>query len=258
MLYLAKWETENSVLRNPALTIAETLGKIQLVMKNLNFLKYGFPIYLGALILIVIGLLNGSRFIFRIYPTLICISGILVLISIVLNTENDKNVLAVAKFFSFFLFLGIFFLFFLPRDLLFSNVGIDPNITHKTPINNLPKEKLDSLKSTIDDLPYFELTGSLGSYTALFNQNIPKKGSIYLKIYDAVGNIELAPARIPKGTKKWVKTPGQQFLQIPFTQYDGAFLCFFIARIELWLNPIDAENDIKLAEQNFKVDGWIR
>lgn len=165
--------------------------------------------------------------------------------------------MATSKFISFFLLLGTFFTFCWPRDLLFSNIGIAPNIDYEEPIK-LNETQIDSLLNYQTSQDVFKLSGSLGIYTAYISTEIKEPGIFYLKAFDAKGNIELSPNRISKQTETRIEEKGSHTIEFRFTQYDGVWESFFIGRIELWFKPTSKENGKKLLEKNFKIDGWVR
>mgnify|MGYP001151872134 CR=1 FL=1 len=226
-------------------------------MKKFEVFEYGFIIFISSLILIVIGLFNGIRLVFHLYPYLLLLGSFFAFMSMVISTKKRNYLIATSKFISYFILLGSFFVFFWPRDLLFSRIGIASDIKYENPTNYSLKQ-VDSLSQINTSNPFFGLSGSFGSYTAYINTQITEAGIYYLRVFDAKGNIELAPYRIPKKTERRIKETGFKTLQITFTQYDGVWESFFIGRVELWFKPNSKSNGKKVLAKNFKIDGWIR
>ncbi len=97
--------------------------------------------------------------------------------------------------------------------------------------------------------------GQPGMYKSVIWTNLKEEGKLYLKAYDAINDFELE--RISEKTILTIH-PNEQPISQEFTNYDGVWERYYLARFEVWFKPTNGSEDKKIGEQIFKVEGWIR
>ena len=92
------------------------------------------------------------------------------------------------------------------------------------------------------------------------NQGEP--GYIYLTAYEVIYGTELSAGRLKGRSSKragWSDDPEELFLYNPeFTIYEGNWGEYYAARFEAWFVPDSGEDERKILEKVFKIEGWQR
>lgn len=207
-------------------------------------------------ILTTIGVLNGSRLVFKIYPYL----AIIIYISIVSSSLIIKWYLAVAQLFIAVFIVLIFYFIFEPSDILFSNLEIPSNIEYKHPIELQTRNSADSILSLKKNDSEFIIAnyGRPGIYKSFIFINPKESGTIFLKAFEVVGNIELSRYRLRKRSKINVKQNDNKAYSQEFTIYEGVWGHKYVARFELWFISENRQKEYKLSEELFLIEGWIQ
>lgn len=212
------------------------------------------------LIFTIVGLLNGSRLIFKIYPYYTAVICISILISFFKVLFTKKWYLAIVQLVTGIIIIFIFFIMFYPRDILFSHLAIPNNIDYKIPLELQTKNSVDSILNLKISKRKFSIAnyGQPGQYKSFVFINPKENGSVFLKAFDAVGNIELSEDRLKKRTKLTVKKGEPRIYSQEFTIYDGIWGSKYVARFELWFSSYDKQKEYKIDEEFYLIEGWIR
>lgn len=218
--------------------------------------KFSFLILIGLITLIVFGLVQGSAFIFIIYPYALSISSLLVLISVVRGLTKKKWITSVLQLIGLPLAILIFYVMFYPRDLYFSHLTIPADITYKQPYKIYSKANLDTLFNHERSNFRMELNGELGRYQSFIWAKPTEEGILFLRAFDAIHNFELE--QISRQTEMTVDNRNRSIYSHDLTIYDGVWGSYYLARFEVWFKPNNSRNEQKIGEQVFKIEGWIR
>lgn len=155
---------------------------------------------------------------------------------------------------SFFLYyyVSIFFLFS-PPDYYGANKTIPNGIEIYKPIDNEPTkaefEKYDLILSS---------STQPGIYNYYTDKKLTELGNFYIKAFEITSNDKLSEDRIKIRSKVKVETLEPKIYSGEFTIYEGSWGDKYGARIELWFKPLNRNNDYKIAERNYIIEGWMR
>ena len=102
-----------------------------------------------------------------------------------------------------------------------------------------------------------------GMYNVFAHVNAKEAGFAYLKVYEATKNTPLSSHSIKAKSKKVMDfsedNNNLKFLyERSITIYEGDWGVYYPARFELWFVPDSEQDERKLIEQIFKVEGWMR
>lgn len=101
-----------------------------------------------------------------------------------------------------------------------------------------------------------------GMYNVYANINHKEAGYVYLKIFEATKNTPLSTDRIKYKSAKVMDFSEDESLKLLYessiTIYEGDWGVYYPARFELWFVPDSGQEERKLIEQIFKVEGWMR
>jgi len=113
-----------------------------------------------------------------------------------------------------------------------------------------------------------------GSFIELFEQGQPgiygvrvwanpeESGMIYIKAFEVTKNTPLSVSRLKKYSNEWIgysDDKSELFLTNgKITIYEGDWGDPYAARFEVWFNPDSGEEERKLLEKVFKIEGWQR
>ena len=101
-----------------------------------------------------------------------------------------------------------------------------------------------------------------GIYNAAIRCNPGEPGQLYLTAFEITQGIELSKRRLRERSNEfvgWSDDPRELFLaEVHFTIYEGDWGQFYGARFEVWFQPDSGEDDRKLLESNWKIEGWMR
>lgn len=215
--------------------------------------------YIGILIFYVIGLRNGSRLIFKVFPFVTTILGFALSVSIFKILFSRKWYTVIVQLLIGLLSTLVFIVMFNPRNLLFSNLDIPEDIECTKPIEMNSKTNIDSLLNLneYNKKLFLVSCGQLGMYKVFTKLKIKEDGQIYLKAYEDVGNIQLSAAKLRARTKTNIFKDQIIDYTPEFTIYEGAWESYYVGRIELWFIPSSGK-EYKLNEELFLIEGWIR
>lgn len=101
-----------------------------------------------------------------------------------------------------------------------------------------------------------------GLYKYNFWTSKIENGTIYLKAYEITQNHTLSTSRLPKASSVKVFNPTDSIIRFStishFTIYEGDFGKPYAARFEVWFKPDSGEQERKLFEKNYRIEGWQR
>ncbi len=120
-------------------------------------------------------------------------------------------------------------------------------------------ESADSLN--IDS--YLQIQNDIqgGMYLYDFYYGALPAGEIYLKCYEVAENLPLSEERILEASKVSIEhsTSFKQLVSRQrFTIFEGEWGDYYAARIEVWHRDADTQQEQKLYEKVYRVEGWMR
>lgn len=120
-------------------------------------------------------------------------------------------------------------------------------------------ESADSLN--IDS--YLQIQNDIqgGMYLYDFYYGALPAGEIYLKCYEVTENLPLSEERILEASKVSIEHStsfNQLVSKQKFTIYEGEWGDYYAARIEVWHRDADTQQEQKLCEKVYRVEGWMR
>ena len=120
-------------------------------------------------------------------------------------------------------------------------------------------ESADSLN--IDS--YLQIQNDIqgGMYLYDFYYGALPAGEIYLKCYEVTENLPLSEERILEASKVSIEhsTSFKQLVSKQrFTIYEGEWGDYYAARIEVWHRDAYTQQEQKLCEKVYRVEGWMR
>ncbi len=114
-----------------------------------------------------------------------------------------------------------------------------------------------------DGQPFRLLEGMQpGIYGVLYSLNPGEPGVVYLKASEVTKGTRLSEERLRQASATrmtWSDDPAERFgAKAGFTIYEGDWGKPYAARFEVWFKPDSGKPERKLAERNFKIEGWQR
>lgn len=214
--------------------------------------------YIGLQIVHILGLKFASSFVFKLFPFLLVPVAVSIAISSLVILVKHKWYTAVGQLFVG-LFIVIFFYVLNPRDAYFLSLKIPDNIEYKVPLDLKTQNSTDSIMTLSQKHGEFIIANYAqgGHYKIFIWVNPKEEGRIYLKAFEEKGNIPLSADRLRDKTETKVINDELKCYSSEFTIYEGAWENYYIARIEVWFNPINGD-DYKLNDELYRVEGWIR
>lgn len=120
-------------------------------------------------------------------------------------------------------------------------------------------ESADSLN--IDSYLQIQNDFQGGMYLYDFYYGALPAGEIYLKCYEVTENLPLSEERILEASKVSIEhsTSFKQLVSKQrFTIYEGEWGDYYAARIEVWHRDAYTQQEQKLCEKVYRVEGWMR
>jgi hypothetical protein len=104
-------------------------------------------------------------------------------------------------------------------------------------------------------------SGQPGMYQYIFRTAKIESGTIYLKAFEITQDEELSTEYLEENTLTRVNNPSDSIVHYSspniFTIYEGDWGKYYAARFEVWLRPSSGENERKIFNKNFKIEGWM-
>ncbi|QIF02591.1 hypothetical protein [Roseimicrobium sp. ORNL1] len=99
-----------------------------------------------------------------------------------------------------------------------------------------------------------------GTYEVVYALNPGEPGWVYLKAFEVTKGTPLSVANLEDASTTrllWSSNPAERFgAKAGFTIYEGDWGQPYAARFEVWFRPLSGKSKRKLAERNFKIEGW--
>ena len=131
---------------------------------------------------------------------------------------------------------------------------------------NLPLEEGEELPCPVDSTAqktWLQIWNYIqgGTYVYDFHYPALEEGEIFLRCYEATGNIPLSSERISLASR--VSVPSTtSFSRVVekqrFTIYPGDWSDCYAARVKVWHRDAKTGNERKLLEKVYRVEGWQR
>ncbi len=120
-------------------------------------------------------------------------------------------------------------------------------------------EELDSLGDKSFQL-YNSFQGGLYEYDLWLNTM--DSGTVYLRAFEITNNTELSESRLKERSSIRIFDTGGQVYRFGtdshFTIYEGDWEQFYGARFEVWFEPDNGDEEYKILEKNYVIQGWMR
>ncbi|MEZ4842952.1 MAG: hypothetical protein R3A43_01735 [Bacteroidia bacterium] len=161
-----------------------------------------------------------------------------------------------------FVFIFVVTIFLLTADFLLNgdhyadDLVIPEGIQLDTPITS----RYFTPKITQPDLILYNFDQP-GIYQYDFWYGKIDSGSIYLKAFEITQNDPLSAETTKKNSGVFLSNPTDSIKKFgqkhSFTIYEGDFGKYYAARFEVWYKPGSGNNEMKIFEKNFKIQGWM-
>ncbi len=233
------------------------------------FIKYwwAFPIMLALSMLALIVLFTKTP---SILETIIGILLLLVIIALLISWVLlliNKQWLKVLLSFTVSFVVGCILLIPLTLSAMSGPDGFGKD--HPIPEGleyNLPlpfeSEKVEPVDS-LNNQTYLKIWNDIqgGLYKYDFYYGSLGRGEIFLRCYEVTSNMALSEDRLIEESRVKV-SPQNQFGQVvnkqSFTIYEGDWDDYYAARIEVWFKNAETNQESKLLEKVYRVEGWMR
>ena len=135
--------------------------------------------------------------------------------------------------------------------------GLEYNLP--LPFESEKVEPVDSLNNQTYLQIWNDIQGGLYKYD--FYYGSLGRGEIFLRCYEVTSNMPLSEDRLIEESRVKV-SPQNQFGQVvnkqSFTIYEGDWDDYYAARIEVWFKNAETNQESKLLEKVYRVEGWMR
>ena len=135
--------------------------------------------------------------------------------------------------------------------------GLEYNLP--LPFESEKVEPVDSLNNQTYLQIWNDIQGGLYKYD--FYYGSLGRGEIFLRCYEVTSNMPLSEDRLIEESRVKV-SPQKQFGQVvnkqSFTIYEGDWDDYYAARIEVWFKNAETNQESKLLEKVYRVEGWMR
>ena len=135
--------------------------------------------------------------------------------------------------------------------------GLEYNLP--LPFESEKVEPVDSLNNQTYLQIWNDIQGGLYKYD--FYYGSLGRGEIFLRCYEVTSNMALSEDRLIEESRVKV-SPQKQFGQVvnkqSFTIYEGDWDDYYAARIEVWFKNAETNQESKLLEKVYRVEGWMR
>lgn len=128
---------------------------------------------------------------------------------------------------------------------------------------NEPLPNRDSTVTESDTNSWLILYGGLGAYDWDFYYPALPDGILYLRLFEVTENEPLSYEQIKRRTETYVANHNafghiEHNQGTGFTIYEGDFEHYYAARVEVWHRDTSTQQERKLIEKIYRVDGWMR
>ncbi|WP_158977220.1 hypothetical protein [Cellulophaga sp. L1A9] len=154
-------------------------------------------------------------------------------------------------------------------DTFADNLKLPENIVLEKPLDTKMGENFDGIrpdsinqiiKTKIDFQLYNSFQPGLYEYDLWFNSK--KNGTVFFKAFEITQEIELSASRLRESSSIRINITNDSIKRFrthdDFTIYEGDWGKPYGARFEIWFKPDNEENEIKILEKNYIIEGWMR
>ncbi|WP_282144302.1 hypothetical protein [Cellulophaga baltica] len=154
-------------------------------------------------------------------------------------------------------------------DTFADNLELPKNIILEKPIDTKMGENFDGIrpdsiqqiiKNKIDFQLYNSFQPGLYEYDLWINSK--KNGTVFLKAFEITQEVELSASRLKESSSLRISITNDSIKRFKtdddFTIYEGDWGKPYGARFEVWFKPDNDENEMKLLEKNYVIEGWMR
>lgn len=135
--------------------------------------------------------------------------------------------------------------------------GLEYNLP--LPFESEKVELVDSLNNKTYLQIWNDSQGGMYKYDFYYGSLGP--GEVFLRCYEVTSNIPLSEDRLIEESRVSV-SPQKQFGKVvnkqSFTIYEGDWDDYYAARIEVWFKDAETNQESKLMEKVYRVEGWMR
>lgn len=135
--------------------------------------------------------------------------------------------------------------------------GLEYNLP--LPFESEKVELVDSLNNKTYLQIWNDSQGGMYKYDFYYGSLGP--GEVFLRCYEVSSNIPLSEDRLIEESRVSV-SPQKQFGKVvnkqSFTIYEGDWDDYYAARIEVWFKDTETNQESKLMEKVYRVEGWMR
>ncbi|MBO7562010.1 MAG: hypothetical protein J6T04_03875 [Bacteroidales bacterium] len=145
------------------------------------------------------------------------------------------------------------------HDKFGKNHPIPDGLEYSLPLDSTSMAQAD----TLDSSTYLVIRNGVqgGVYKYDFYYGPLPAGEIYLKCFEATENIPLSADEIQERSKVAVDSTSafsRLVSQQEFSIYEGEWEDYYAARIEVWFKNAATNQETKLLEKVYRVEGWMR
>lgn len=205
----------------------------------------GIAVCLGALMLIISAIYQFYKKMWR--------TGLLTIAALISGTISASII-----FFILTTAIGM-----IDGDHWADDLSIPKDIQIENPVNGGAHFRPDSilkLNKTQTDLVLYN-SNQPGKYQYDFWTGKIEKGYIYLKVFEITHEEELSADNVKQNSKISIENASDSIKMISstknFTIYEGDWGKFYAAKFEVWFKPTTGEQERKLFQKNFKIEGWM-
>ena len=149
-------------------------------------------------------------------------------------------------------------------DVFADNLELPKNVALNEPVDLEMRgnTELDSISK--NESITFQLYNSFqpGLYEYDIWLNSKQKGTIYLKAFEITQEIQLSTSYLKERSSIQINQTNDLIKKFGtkthFTIYEGDWGKPYGARFEIWFSPSNGNNDLKLLEKNYIIEGWMR
>ena len=202
---------------------------------------------------------------------LCCFSVLPIIFSIIYQLVKRRFLISILTFGA--LVVGAILFFYLSIMAFLKEQSMPDHYADKLtiPTNIKINRPSDTSFSPSNILPDFELYDAFqsGLYGYAVWLNKTEKGYCYLKAFEITHNNPLSVDELKEKSKIEVFNPTDSVMRFGmgltafgsdriFTIYEGDWGKPYAARFEVWFVPANSGQERKIAEKNFKIEGWMR
>ena len=246
-------------------------------IKKYVLIKWWIPILPFILAaLIFIGLISSTNhLLLNITDYSLLSSVVLLLIAGIWQLIKGKWYLGILQLVVLFfgiaglIFIATFMSMFGPdTDTFADNLTVPDNVEIEYPVDlrmgkNFEGIRPDSLNSKSNELK-FQLYNSFqpGLYEYDIWLNSDKSGTLFLKAFEITQEIELSLSRLKERSTIRIEDTNGETKKFGtndhFTIYEGDWGKPYGARFEVWFKADNQNEEVKLFEKNYVIEGWMR